>query len=614
MGRERGGFHVKHRLIIAAGLLLLLGISTIHAQTISNLPAASAVSTNDLVAITQGSIGPGTGTTRKATVSQLINGLTIPNSCVIGGTGTALATVTLGTNLACTDGTLNATGGGTPGGSSGQIQINSSGSFGGLSTTGSGNVVLSTSPTLLMPALGTPASAILTNATGLPASTGISGLGTGVAAALGNATNGAGGLTTYGTDLPLTGGTLTGPLGISSGTASTSPTTGALVVTGGVGIGGALNVGGITTLTGNMVLGSGPNSTITGTTTTPTVIASGAATQLMEFKNGTAGAFMLEMGGANANIAPQTDILLPGGAWGSGTLANNTAPLAQNASFTGSTTSASATFGAFLQQSDNSSCTNTGGGACNGFTENLIENGANAVGGRGAGWFTLTIDQTGNATGQDYVGMTDKCILNVSDAAGTSSCYGENSVSTIGAAFAGRQIIGNETDTGEGTGSVIQLRIGQQIVDLSSVGGVATTGSQGTVDDVDLSLNNQYAPSSTAGYKIGLEFGRFGGNFPVSTTGTLIYGQAFFGGGFTVANGIDWHLGTFTGDSIKVPGFTIDGSGNTTIGGTLTLASSTTGAGTETFTNSPCTGLTTEKWIPVQITGQTGTFYVPACQ
>jgi len=47
--------------------------------------------------------------------------------------------------------------------------------------TGSGALVFATSPTLTTPVLGTPASATLTNATGLPISTGVSGLGTGVA-------------------------------------------------------------------------------------------------------------------------------------------------------------------------------------------------------------------------------------------------------------------------------------------------------------------------------------------------------------------------------------------------------------------------------------------------
>lgn len=47
--------------------------------------------------------------------------------------------------------------------------------------TGSGALVFATSPTLVTPALGTPSSATLTNATGLPISTGVSGLGTGIA-------------------------------------------------------------------------------------------------------------------------------------------------------------------------------------------------------------------------------------------------------------------------------------------------------------------------------------------------------------------------------------------------------------------------------------------------
>jgi hypothetical protein len=47
--------------------------------------------------------------------------------------------------------------------------------------TGTGALVFATSPTLVTPVLGTPSSATLTNATGLPVATGISGLGTGVA-------------------------------------------------------------------------------------------------------------------------------------------------------------------------------------------------------------------------------------------------------------------------------------------------------------------------------------------------------------------------------------------------------------------------------------------------
>jgi hypothetical protein len=51
--------------------------------------------------------------------------------------------------------------------------------------TGSGSLVFANSPTLVTPALGTPSSATLTNATGLPISTGVSGLGGNVATLLG---------------------------------------------------------------------------------------------------------------------------------------------------------------------------------------------------------------------------------------------------------------------------------------------------------------------------------------------------------------------------------------------------------------------------------------------
>ena len=59
------------------------------------------------------------------------------------------------------------------------------GGTGVTSSTGTGSVVLSNSPTLVTPVLGTPASGTATNLTGLPISTGVSGLGTGVATFLG---------------------------------------------------------------------------------------------------------------------------------------------------------------------------------------------------------------------------------------------------------------------------------------------------------------------------------------------------------------------------------------------------------------------------------------------
>jgi len=55
----------------------------------------------------------------------------------------------------------------------------------GAAVSGSGSIALTNSPTFTTPTLGTPISVTLTNATGLPISTGVTGLGTGVATWLG---------------------------------------------------------------------------------------------------------------------------------------------------------------------------------------------------------------------------------------------------------------------------------------------------------------------------------------------------------------------------------------------------------------------------------------------
>lgn len=74
------------------------------------------------------------------------------------------------------------------------MSTNNSVNVGLSGTTGSGNFVGATSPTLITPNIGTPSAGTLTSCSGLPVSSGISGLGTGVATALAANVTGSGGI------------------------------------------------------------------------------------------------------------------------------------------------------------------------------------------------------------------------------------------------------------------------------------------------------------------------------------------------------------------------------------------------------------------------------------
>lgn len=90
-------------------------------------------------------------------------------------------------------------------------------------TTGSGAFVRATSPTFVTPVLGTPTSGTLTNATGLPISTGVSGLGSNVATALANTLSAAGGVSST----VASGTSALGTSAITSGACATVVTTSA---------------------------------------------------------------------------------------------------------------------------------------------------------------------------------------------------------------------------------------------------------------------------------------------------------------------------------------------------------------------------------------------------
>ena len=157
------------------------------------------------------------------------------------------------------------------------------------------------------------------------------------------------------------------------------------------------------------------------------------------------------------------------------------------------------------------------------------------------------------ANASSYVGETifEDSGINVGGTAGTPAggIFGMNILARLVSSTATYWSVlqGGEVDNGVVSGASVNYRMGWSIVDYIP-GGV-----QGTADDVALNIGSL---TGAPGWKKGISFGNFNGQFPISSTGSLI--TSYTG---TVAYGDNYTNLTCTTACFASPNFSVNGSG-----------------------------------------------------